>query len=70
MPALDRYDPGLLDEEDYEAMSQTERLAAEAEMRRRDKEAGILRRDDREIFYDMSDEEEVSGNFSKHSEKE
>lgn len=59
MPALDRYDAGNLDEEDYDAMSQTERMAAEEEMRRRDREMGILRRDDRELFYDMSDEEEV-----------
>lgn len=59
MPALDRYDVGNLDEEDYDAMSQTERMAAEEELRRRDREMGILRRDDRELFYDMSDEEEV-----------
>lgn len=59
MPALDRYDPAILDDDEYDDLSQTERLAAEEAMRRRDKEAGILRRDDREIFYDMSDEEEV-----------
>lgn len=60
MPALDRYDPAILDDEEYDNLSQSERLAAEEMMRRRDKEAGIVRRDDREIFYDMSDEEEVS----------
>lgn len=59
MPALDRYDAGNLDDDDYEPMSQGERLAAEEELRRRDREMGILRRDDRELFYDMSDEEEV-----------
>lgn len=58
MPALDHYDAGNLDDEDYEPMSQTERMAAEEELRRRDRELGIIRRDDRELFYDMSDEEE------------
>lgn len=60
MPALDRYDPAILDDDDYDDLSQTERRAAEDAMRRRDIEAGITRRDDREIFYDASDEEEVN----------
>lgn len=59
MPALDRYDPNQLDEEDYDVMSEGDRRAAEEEMRRRDREMGILRRDDRELFYDKSDDEEV-----------
>lgn len=59
MPGLDRYDPQMLDDEDYDQLSVTDRRAAEEAMRRRDKEAGILRRDDREIFYDASDDEEV-----------
>ena len=57
MPALDHYDAGNLDNEEYEAMSQSDRMAAEEELRRRDRERGIFRRDDREIFYDKGDEE-------------
>lgn len=60
MPALDYYDPAQLDDADYDEMSVGERRAAEEMMRRRDGEAGITRRDDREIYYDMSDEEDVS----------
>lgn len=66
MPALDRYDPAILDDDDYDDLSQTERRAAEDAMRRRDIEAGITRRDDREIFYDASDEEEVN-DFMLHN---
>lgn len=62
MPALDRYDPQILDDNEYDELSQTERRAAEEEMRRRDKEAGVFRRDDREIFYDASDEEVKKNN--------
>ena len=50
MSALDRYDPNLMDDEDYSELSQGERAAAEAEMRKRDRDAGILR-DDRDLFY-------------------
>jgi hypothetical protein len=54
MPALDRYDPDVLDDEDYDDISQAERAAAEAAMRRRDREEGILtRRGDMELFYGM-----------------
>lgn len=63
MPHLDRYDAGNLDEEDYDMMSVGERLAAEEELRRRDREQGIFRRDDRELFYDQSDDEEVSSHI-------
>ncbi|XP_050308294.1 DNA replication licensing factor Mcm2 [Anthonomus grandis grandis] len=58
MPHLDRYDERLLDEDDYDAMSIEDRLAAEAELRQRDREMGILRRDDRELLYDREDEED------------
>ncbi|KAJ8919037.1 hypothetical protein NQ315_016943 [Exocentrus adspersus] len=58
MPHLDRYDDRILDDEEYDQLSIGERLAAEEEMRRRDREMGILRRDDRELFYDQSDDEE------------
>jgi len=50
MSALDRYDPNLLDDEEYSEMSQDERVAAEAEMRKRDRAAGIIR-DDRDLLY-------------------
>lgn len=59
MPHLDHYDPAMLDDDaDYD-LDVEDRLAAEAEMRRRDREQGILRRDDRELFYDASDDEDV-----------
>lgn len=50
MSALDRYDPNLLDDEEYSEMSQGERVAAEVEMRKRDRAAGIIR-DDRDLLY-------------------
>jgi len=50
MSALDRYDPNLLDDEEYSEMSQGERIAAEVEMRKRDRAAGIIR-DDRDLLY-------------------
>jgi hypothetical protein len=54
MPALDRYDPDVLDDEEYNDISQAERAAAEAAMRRRDREEGILtRRGDLELIYGM-----------------
>lgn len=51
MPALDRYDADGLDDLDYEAMSVEDRLAAEQELRRRDREEGRVRRDDRGLLY-------------------
>lgn len=60
MPGLDRYDEDNLDDDDYDALSPGARRAAEEDMRRRDREMGIMRRDDRELFYDKSDDEEVS----------
>ena len=41
IPALDRYDAEVMDEEDYEGMTVEERLAAEAALKRRDAERGI-----------------------------
>ncbi|XP_045465752.1 DNA replication licensing factor Mcm2 [Harmonia axyridis] len=58
VPHLDRYDRRILDEEDYDNISISERLAAEEELRRRDREMGIIRRDERELFYDESDDED------------
>ena len=60
-PELDRFDPNLLDEEEYEALSEGERRAAEASMRKRDREEG--RNDGRRgmgrtLIYDDEDEEE------------
>lgn len=57
MPALDRYDAEQLDEDEYDNMSINDRRAAEEAMRKRDREMGVLRRDDRELFYEEEDEE-------------
>lgn len=57
MPALDRYDTEVMDDDDYDDMSQGDRMAAEQEMRKRDRELGLIRRDDRELFYEGSDDE-------------
>ncbi|KAL7296506.1 hypothetical protein TKK_0009943 [Trichogramma kaykai] len=59
MSALDRYDPEIVDDEDYSELSQGERAAAEAAMRKRDRAAGIGR-DDRDLLYDDSDDEDLS----------
>ncbi len=40
MPGLDRYDTAVLDDDDYDALSEGDRAAAEAAMRRRDREEG------------------------------
>ncbi|KAI4457476.1 dna replication licensing factor mcm family member [Holotrichia oblita] len=69
MPGLDRYDIDNLDDDDYDIMSETERRAAEEELRRRDREMGITRRDDRELFYDKSDEEEEPQHKRRRAEK-
>lgn len=50
MPGLDRYDPEVVDDSEYSELSQGDRIAAEAEMRKRDRAAGIIR-DDRDLFY-------------------
>lgn len=41
IPALDTYDRAHMDDEDYEGMDIDERMAAEAELKRRDRERGI-----------------------------
>ena len=42
MPGLDRYDPEALDDEDFNMMSESDRAAAEAALRQRDRAEGIL----------------------------
>ncbi|GFG36925.1 hypothetical protein Cfor_05367 [Coptotermes formosanus] len=70
MPALDRYDPDVLDDEEYDDISQADRAAAEAAMRRRDREEGILtRRGDLELIYEDSDEEEAPRRKRQRAEK-
>lgn len=56
---MDRYDEQHLDDVEYDEMSINERLAAEQELRKRDREQGIYRRDDRGLLYDDSDEDEA-----------
>ena len=57
-PRLDRFDPEMLDDEDgYSDISDSERRAAETEMNRRDRAAGI-HRDDRDLIYDKSDDDD------------
>jgi len=60
MPALDRYDPNILDEDEYDMMSESDRAAAEASMRKRDRELGV-RPDGRMrpgMLYDDDDDDE------------
>lgn len=57
MPELDRYDRAILDEEDYSDIEIEDREAAENEMRRRDRAAGI-HRDERDLVYGQSDDED------------
>ncbi|XP_046742708.1 DNA replication licensing factor Mcm2 [Diprion similis] len=68
MPALDRYDPNIVDDDDYSEISQGDRAAAEREMRKRDREAGIVR-DDRDLLYDESDDDEVPKHKRRMAEK-
>jgi len=53
IPALDRYDRDVLDEDDYDAMSPGARAAAERELLRRDREEGTGRRDADDILYGL-----------------
>lgn len=70
MPALDQYDAEVLDEDDYDTISESGRQAAEAAMRRRDREAGMLmRRGDRELIYEDSDEEDEPRRKRRMAEK-
>lgn len=50
MPALDRYEQDVLDDEQYSDISQNERRAAEQAMRRRDHEERA-RRGDADLLY-------------------
>ncbi|XP_043271583.1 DNA replication licensing factor Mcm2 [Venturia canescens] len=68
MSALDRYDPAMMDDEEYSDISQADRVAAEATMRRRDRDAGIIT-DDRDLLYDESDEDETQIRKRRMAEK-
>ncbi|KAK0182674.1 hypothetical protein PV327_000787 [Microctonus hyperodae] len=68
MPALDRYDRALMDDDDYSEMSQGDRVAAEAAMRKRDRAAGIFR-DDRDLLYEESDEDDTQTQKRRRAEK-
>jgi len=58
MPQLDRFDPDMLDEDEFEAMSEGERRQAEASMRKRDRDEGRNEgRMRRGLIYDDDDEE-------------
>ncbi|XP_023215123.1 DNA replication licensing factor mcm2-like isoform X2 [Centruroides sculpturatus] len=57
IPALDTYDPQLLDDSEYSMMSEGDRRAAEEEMRLRDREEGrTTGRMRRGLLYDDSDD--------------
>ena len=57
IPALDRYDAGVMDDDDYDNMNIEDRMAAEAELKRRDKERGIAAgRMRRGLLYGMAHE--------------
>merc|ERR1711983_505882 len=60
MPGLDRYDGDVLDDEDYDMMSEGDRAAAEAALRKRDRDEG--RRADgrmrRGLLYDDDDDDD------------
>merc|ERR1719322_1595473 len=59
MPGLDRYERELMDDEDYDDMSEGDRQAVEAELRRRDREEGRLDgRMRRGLLYDSDDEDD------------
>lgn len=53
IPALDRYDGGELDDDDYDELSPGARAAAERELQRRDREEGTGRRDADGILYGL-----------------
>ncbi|XP_015117637.1 DNA replication licensing factor Mcm2 [Diachasma alloeum] len=68
MPALDRYDRALMDDDEYSELSQGDRAAAEAAMRKRDRAAGIFR-DDRDLLYEDSDEDDTQATKRRRAEK-
>lgn len=51
MPALDRFEAEALDDEDYDAMSIDDRIAAERALARRDREEAVGRRGDDALIY-------------------
>uniref|UniRef100_A0A0K2USC2 DNA replication licensing factor MCM2 n=1 Tax=Lepeophtheirus salmonis TaxID=72036 RepID=A0A0K2USC2_LEPSM len=58
MPALDAYDTRVLDDDDYDALSEGDRQDAESAMRQRDREEGRRGRLRRGLLYGDSDSEE------------
>ncbi|RZF34923.1 hypothetical protein LSTR_LSTR011417 [Laodelphax striatellus] len=68
MPALDRYDMGALDEDDYDDMSQGDRRAAEEALNRRDREEAA-RRGDLDLIYEESDDDEGPRRKRRMAEK-
>jgi len=58
MPGLDRYDPDMLDDDEYEALSEGDRQAAEALMRQRDQAEGRAEGRLRQgLLYDEDDDD-------------
>ena len=53
-----RFDPEMLDDDEYEAMTEGDRQAAEALMKRRDREEGREGRLRRGLLYDDDDDDE------------
>lgn len=56
-PELDSYDPALLDDDEYDNMSESDRRHAEREMAKRDRAMGI-HRDERNLVYEESDDDD------------
>lgn len=56
-PELDAYDPALLDDDEYDNMSESDRRHAEKEMAKRDRAMGI-HRDERNLVYEESDDDD------------
>ena len=67
MPALDRYDPDVLDDDDYDPMSIEDRVAAEKAMRKRDGNEGYRRGFD--DFFDESDQGDTPRKKRKRAER-
>uniref|UniRef100_A0A1B6ESV9 DNA replication licensing factor MCM2 n=2 Tax=Proconiini TaxID=565685 RepID=A0A1B6ESV9_9HEMI len=68
MPALDRYERDVLDDEEYSDISQGDRRAAEEVMRRRDRE-DQMRRGDADLLYEPSDDDEAPRRKRRRAEK-
>lgn len=67
MPALDRYDPDVVDDEDYDAMSIGDRMEAERAMAKRDGNEGYRRGFD--DFFDESDDGDTPRKKRKRAER-